>query len=318
MQYNLEEFNDYLKEYLGIKERIEETKNILDKERQKEFNECNCNNSFFRYKLNKKKIEELEKALDKLYKDFIESDAFPFSKDEFHFFVSNDTYLVDAITGEDSSELNEEENIFLSNSINYRLAHDPNNYKEEDIPAIKVFYLRNKDKYDATTLKFNIIANVISSRMFDDKKNKILFEPLEFPNNTKIEKWKTDLIEQKKEIVNSNSPQKELLLFSLKTAFYELELLDGKRVTDIYNYLQKVLVMVKTKREKGEISKRVFFRIFSNVNYNIDALVSAYYNLTDQNRRENSAYYEDTSFMSVNFYTANPEINKRLLKMMKR
>lgn len=318
MQYNLEEFNDYLKEYLGIKERIEETKNILDKERQKEFNECNCNNSFFRYKLNKKKIEELEKALDKLYKDFIESDAFPFSKDEFHFFVSNDTYLVDAITGEDSSELNEEENIFLSNSINYRLAHDPNNYKEEDIPAIKVFYLRNKDKYDATTLKFNIIANVISSRMFDDKKNKILFEPLEFPNNTKIEKWKTDLIEQKKEIVNSNSPQKELLLFSLKTAFYELELLDGKRVTDIYNYLQKVLVMVKTKREKGEISKRVFLRIFSNVNYNIDALVSAYYNLTDQNRRENSAYYEDTSFMSVNFYTANPEINKRLLKMMKR
>lgn len=318
MQYNLEEFNDYLKEYLGIKERIEETKNILDKERQKEFNECNCNNSFFRYKLNKKKIEELEKALDKLYKDFIESDAFPFSKDEFHFFVSNDTYLVDAITGEDSSELNEEENIFLSNSINYRLAHDPNNYKEEDIPAIKVFYLRNKDKYDATTLKFNIIANVISSRMFDDKKNKILFEPLEFSNNTKIEKWKTDLIEQKKEIVNSNSPQKELLLFSLKTAFYELELLDGKRVTDIYNYLQKVLVMVKTKREKGEISKRVFFRIFSNVNYNIDALVSAYYNLTDQNRRENSAYYEDTSFMSVNFYTANPEINKRLLKMMKR
>lgn len=318
MQYNLEEFNDYLKEYLGIKERIEETKNILDKERQKEFNECNCNNSFFRYKLNKKKIEELEKALDKLYKDFIESDAFPFSKDEFHFFVSNGTYLVDAITGEDSSELNEEENIFLSNSINYRLAHDPNNYKEEDIPAIKVFYLRNKDKYDATTLKFNIIANVISSRMFDAKKNKILFEPLEFSNNTKIEKWKTDLIEQKKEIVNSNSPQKELLLFSLKTAFYELELLDGKRVTDIYNYLQKVLVMVKTKREKGEISKRVFLRIFSNVNYNIDALVSAYYNLTDQNRRENSAYYEDTSFMSVNFYTANPEINKRLLKMMKR
>lgn len=309
MQYNREEFKFYYDNYIDIKSRIVETRELINKLTEDEK---------IRYQLNKKKVEELKKCLNRLYKDFVKSEGFPFSKDEFHFFVKKEAYLVDAITDVDSSEFSDEENIFLTNSIAHTLNHDPDNYKEDDISAIKVFYLRNKDKYDKSILNANIISNIMLSRIFDDKENNALFETLDYSKKAKINKWKKELKEQKKEILNSYSPQKQLLLFSLKTAFYELELLEGKRVTDIYNYLEKLLVTVKTKREKGEISKRVFFNIFSNVNYNIDALVSAYYNLTDQNRRENSTYYEDNSFMSVNFYTVSPEINKRMLKMMKR
>lgn len=178
MQYNKDEFIYYYNNYMGIKDRIEEAKdkinellqddklketlefyNSLDKEKQVIFNKINCNNDYVRYKLNKKKIEELEKGLNKLYKDFIESEAFPFSKDKFHFFVSNDTYLVDAINGEDSSELSDEENIFLNDSIScvYNcLDYNPSDYSEDDIPLIKVLYLKEKFKNERKGLPLNI------------------------------------------------------------------------------------------------------------------------------------------------------------------
>ncbi len=167
MQYNKDEFKYFYDNYIGIKNRIEETKNIinellqndklketlefyndLDKEKQIKFNRINCNMGFIRYKLNKKLYLELEKGLDKLYKDFIESEAFPFSKDEFHFFVSNDTYLVDAINGEDSSELSKEENMLLSDSITSVCEYNPTDYSSDDIPLIKVLYLKDKLKYE--------------------------------------------------------------------------------------------------------------------------------------------------------------------------
>ena len=85
MQYNKDEFIYYYNNYMGIKDRIEEAKdkinellqddklketlefyNSLDKERQVIFNKINCNNDYVRYKLNQKKIEELEKGLNKL------------------------------------------------------------------------------------------------------------------------------------------------------------------------------------------------------------------------------------------------------------
>ena len=325
MQYNLEEFNDYLKEYLGIKERIEETKNILDdllhddklkktldfynnldKERQKKFNEIKCNMGFVRYKLNEKKLEELEKGLSKLYKDFIESEAFPFSKDEFHFFVSNDTYLVDAINGENSSDLSDEENIFLSDSITSVYGYNPTDYSSDDIPLIKVLYLENKDSCsDHMILCSAIKTDIRLIKNLDEKgKNVCAYRSYQYRDMWKIEHFKNKLLTQEQRILDSDSRHKDLLLFSIRSAFYELELLSGRRVTEILKNLESNKITSNRLKRLQEIE--------------IDALIKAYYNLTDINFRANSMYFSGDDYIFAKFETANPEINKRLLKMMKR
>ena len=127
---------------------------------------------FISYKLKKKIISELEKSLNTLYKEFSESEAFPFSKDEFHFFVSSDTYLVDAITNIDSKKFNEEENMFLRDIITSIDGYNPNDYTNDDIPLIKVLYLNNKDHYKKKTTLINIIKTDI--RLIRNTNGKIL------------------------------------------------------------------------------------------------------------------------------------------------
>lgn len=332
MQYNKDEFIYYYNNYMGIKDRIEEAKdkinellqddklketlefyNSLDKERQKKFNEINCNMGLVRYKLNEKKLEELEKGLSKLYKDFIDSEAFPFSKDEFHFFVSNDTYLVDAINSEDSSDLSDEENMLLSDSINSVYGYDPKNYTKDDIPLIKVLYLRKKNKYE----KCDSYLDIDNYRLLEDILNDIIIakridvglysdDERECSN---LKEWKKahlkeKLLTQQQRILASDSKNKDLLLFSIASAFYEIELLSGVRVNEIYDRLNNMEVINEHQRRKVEREK--------------DALINAYHNLTNQNFRKNSGYYMENHYMFARYETADPEINKRLLKMMKR
>ena len=167
MQYNKEEFKYYYDNYIDIRSRIEEIKskinillqndklnktlafyNSLNDNDKKIFDYINCNMGYVRYKLNKIALEKLQESLEKLCNEFIESDAFPFAKNEFHFFVKKDTYLVDAINGEDSSDLSDEENAFICDSINSVYGYDSNNYNKDDIPLIKVLYLKDKFKYE--------------------------------------------------------------------------------------------------------------------------------------------------------------------------
>ena len=325
MQYNKDEFIYYYNNYMGIKDRIEEAKdkinellqddklketlefyNSLDKEKQVIFNKINCNNDYVRYKLNKKKIEELEKGLNKLYKDFIESEAFPFSKDEFHFFVSNDTYLVDAINGEDSSDLSDEENAFICDSINSVYGYDSNNYNKDDIPLIKVLYLEIKNGYsDHITLCSAIKTDIRLIKNLDKKgKNVCSYRSHQYNDIWKIKHFKNKLLTQEQRVLNSDSKYKDLLLFSIRSAFYELELLSGKRVTDVLKHLESMEVVNEHQERKKE--------------YEIEALIKAYYNLTDINFRANSMYFSDDDYIFAKFETADFEINKRLLKMMKR
>lgn len=191
MQYDKEKFNDYVRNYLDIKKRIASTKkeiyklleneklnktidfyNSLYSDQQDIFNHINCNMDFISYKLKKKIISELEKSLNTLYKEFSESEVFPFSKDEFHFFVSNDTYLVDAITNIDSKKFNEEENIFLRDIITSIDGYNPNDYTNDDITLIKVLYLNNKDHYKKKTTLINVIKTDI--RLIRNTNGKIL------------------------------------------------------------------------------------------------------------------------------------------------
>ena len=248
MQYNKNKFNDYLKNYLDIRQRIDNTKKTineliedeklketlsfysdLDDVNKKRFDRINCNNDYVRYKLNRRILIELNGGLLNLYKDFIESDAFPFSKDDYYFFVSSDTYLVDAITDVDSSELNKEENTFLSDSIASIYKYNPNDYSSDDIPLIKVLYLKSKASYvNPVTLCDAIKSDIRVIKNLDAKgKNVCSYRSYQYKDSWKIDHFKNKLLIQEKRVLDSDSKYKDLLLFSIRSAFYELELLSG-------------------------------------------------------------------------------------------
>lgn len=325
MQYNKDEFIYYYNNYIGIKDRIEEAKdkinellqddklketlefyNSLDKEKQVIFNKINCNNDYVRYKLNRRILIELNGGLLNLYKDFIESDAFPFSKDDYHFFVSSDTYLVDAITDVGSSELNKEENTFLSDSIASIYKYNPNDYSNDDIPLIKVLYLKSKASYvNPVTLCDAIKSDIRVIKNLDAKgKNVCSYRSYQYKDSWKIDHFKNKLLIQEKRVLDSDSKYKDLLLFSIRSAFYELELLSGTRVTEVLEQLENVEVVNQHQERKRE--------------YEMEALIKAYYNLTDINFRENSNYFSDDDYIFAIFETADKKVNEKMLKMMKR
>ena len=261
---------------------------------------------FIRYKLNQTKIDELEKGLNSLYDDFIKSEAFPFPIDEFHFFVRKNNYLTDAITDLDSSELSDKENMLLNDSIVNVFNYNPNDYNEDDIPLIKVLYLKNKDSFVkhvslCSTLKSDIrlIKNLDANG-----KNVCSYRSYQYKDMWKIKHFKNKLLTQEQRVLDSDSKYKDLLLFSIRSAFYELELLSGKRVTDILNHLESMDVVNQHQERKRE--------------YEIEALIKAYYNLTDINFRENSNYFSDDDYIFAKFETANLKVNERILKMKKK
>ena len=332
MQYNKDEFKYYYSNYKDIKDRIEETKNIingllqddkltktisfynnLSSSDKKIFDDINCNIDFIRYKLNQTKIDELEKGLESLYDDFIKSEAFPFPIDEFHFFVRKNNYLTDAITDLDSSELSDKENMLLNDSIVNVFNYNPNDYNEDDIPLIKVLYLKNKDNLNKDIVDIKTINKLIAVYIDDDayvakNHDKNIFSNDELQCNYaplwKIKLWNEKLYNQQQRVLNSDSKNKELLLFSIRCAFYEIELLSGINISSIYNKLSVMDVKNNHERRKKEIE--------------IDALITAYYHLIDDDFRRNSGYYTGNNYMFANYETGNKEINKRLLKLMKR
>lgn len=325
MQYDKNEFIYYYNNYLDIKSRIEdingniselleddELKDIVDfynhlnNQMKKRFNRIMHHNNFVRYKLKVKMIEEFEKSLDKLYQDFIKSKAFPFSKDEFHFFVSSDTYLVDAITDVDSSELNKEENTFLRDIIASIYKYNPNDYSSDDIPLIKVLYLKSKASYvNPVTLCDAIKSDIRVIKNLDAKgKNVCSYRSYQYKDSWKIDHFKNKLLIQEKRVLDSDSKYKDLLLFSIRSAFYELELLSGTRVTEVLEQLENVEVVNQHQERKRECE--------------MEALIKAYYNLTDINFRENSNYFSDDDYIFARFETADKKVNEKMLKMMKR
>ena len=326
MQYNKEEFKYYYDNYIDIRSRIEEIKskinillqndklnktlafyNSLNDNDKKIFDYINCNMGYVRYKLNKIALEKLQESLEKICNEFIESDAFPFAKNEFHFFVKKDTYLVDAINGEDSSDLSDEENAFICDSINSVYGYDSNNYNKDDIPLIKVLYLKDKLKYERKDSPLDIdgmiydidLAKRIDSGEYTYDERRCSCLP-----GWKKTHLKTKLLTQQQRILSSDARNKDLLLFFITSAFYEIELLSGVRVNEIYDRLNNMEVINEHQRRKVEREK--------------DALINAYHNLTNQNFRKNSGYYMENHYMFARYETADPEINKRLLKMMKR
>lgn len=115
---------------------------------------------------------------------------------------------------------------------------------------------------------------------------------------------KTKLLTQQQRVIASDSRNKDLLLFSIDAALYEIELQSGVSVNKIYDRLNNMEVKNEHQRRKVEMEK--------------DALIKAYYNLTNQEFRKNSGYYMENHYMFARYETTNSEVNKRILKMKRR
>lgn len=316
MQYNRELFNKYYKEYLEAKEQLETNKkervmllsneklketvdfyNSLSKDQKEKFRKINCNNLFNRYMYNGIGTNEVNNNLYNLISEFYKSPAFPFSSSKFHFFIKDEGILIDAITEEDSSELSEEENNFLTEVIKIKTCYDPSFNNKDDIYMIKVLY----DKYKNESNKEFLIQDKLRTAKRIDKNST---KGYKCPPNKDIDhlRWKLNeqalLIEEK-----SVGRQKQLLLYEIDVTSFELDLLEGIRVTDIYKRLED-------EYKKGYLSKEVF-------DYQIDALINAYYHLTDEEFREESQYFGSYE-LNQDFETANPKINQKILEMKTR
>ena len=310
MQYNRELFNKYYKEYLEAKEQLETNKkervmllsneklketvdfyNSLSKDQKEKFRKINCNNLFNRYMYNGIGTNEVNNNLYNLISEFYKSPAFPFSSSKFHFFIKDEGILIDAITEEDSSELSEEENNFLTEVIKIKTCYDPSFNNKDDIYMIKVLY----DKYKNESNKEFLIQDKLRTAKRIDKNST---KGYKCPPNKDIDhlRWKLNeqalLIEEK-----SVGRQKQLLLYEIDVTSFELDLLEGIRVTDIYKRLED-------EYKKGYLSKEVF-------DYQIDALINAYYHLTDEEFREESQYFGSYE-LNQDFETANPKINQKI------
>jgi len=255
---------------------------------------------FSRYLYLRDDIKEYKEKLSGLSIDIITHKDFPFRTEEATIYISDGVDIYDAITDASTKDLDENAKEVINDIIK---GYD--NFKSElstsDIPLIKVIYdklRRNNEDY------FETVTNIIimEDNIFNQVKriHKLDKSHSVYKENRRpfIKKLKESIASTELEIKNSNSGFKYLLLYSIEVAKYEVSLLDGKRVTTILKEI-----------EESNMSE-------SEKDYFKDALVEAYYNLTNIEFRKQSEYFDnDNDICYAAFETANSEINKRLIKM---
>ena len=258
---------------------------------------------FSRYLYLRDDIREYEKVLEKIESDILAHEEFPFKNRELAIYIKDGVDTYNPLTDESTKDLevSDEIKLFIQNIIN-----DLYGFKDEltadDIPVIKVIYdklnIKIKDDGSRDSDINGIIEDIILHKVKVihnwDKKY------LTYRDNRRpfIKKLKESIASTELEIKNSDSGFKYLLLYSIEVAKYEVSLLDGKRVTTILKEI-----------EESNMSE-------SEKDYFKDALVEAYYNLTNIEFRKQSEYFDnDNDICYAAFETANSEINKRLIKM---
>ena len=273
----------------------------LNNEQKKLFEEIYRDVDFSRYIYLRDDIKEYEKKLDELETIIITHKDFPFKSEEATIYISDGVDIYDAITDASTKDLDENAKEVINDIIK---GYD--NFKSElstsDIPLIKVIYdklRRNNEDYaeniaNITIMEDNIFNQVKRIHKLD--KSHSVYKENRRPF---IEKLKESIASTELEIRNSDSGFKYLLLYAIEAAKYEVSLLEGKRVTTILKEI-----------DESNMSE-------SEKDYKKDALVEAYYNLTNIDFRKQSKEYfdNDNDICYATFETANSEINKRLIKM---
>ena len=273
----------------------------LNNEQKKLFEEIYRDVDFSRYIYLRDDIKEYEKKLDELETIIITHKDFPFKSEEATIYISDGVDIYDALTYASTKDLDENAKEVINDIIK---GYD--NFKSElstsDIPLIKVIYeklKKNNEDYaeniaNITIMEDNIFNQVKRIHKLD--KSHSVYKENRRPF---IEKLKESIASTELEIRNSDSGFKYLLLYLINTAKYEVSLLEGKRVTTILKEI-----------DESNMSE-------SEKDYKKDALVEAYYNLTNIDFRKQSKEYfdNDNDICYATFETANSEINKRLIKM---
>ena len=272
----------------------------LNDEQKKLFEEIYRDVDFSRYIYLRDDIKEYKEKLSGLSIDIITHKDFPFRTEETAIYIKDGVDIYDAITDASTKDLDENAKEVINDIIK---GYD--NFKSElstsDIPLIKVIYdklRRNNEDYFETVTNITIMEDNIFNQV--KRIHKLDKSHSVYKENRRpfIEKLKESIASTELEIKNSDSGFKYLLLYLINTAKYEVSLLDGKRVTTILKEI-----------EESNMSE-------SEKDYFKDALVEAYYNLTNIEFRKQSEYFDnDNDICYAAFETANSEINKRLIKM---
>lgn len=263
----------------------------------------------YKYCSDSKVIEIYHEILHDTETDALCNDDFPFKDRGLDIYIKDGVDTYNALTDESTKDLkvSAEVKLFIQNIINDLYGFN-DNLTVDDIPVIKVIYdkltKREEDfpKTNSVTAVQEIILDKVKRIHTIDKKN------ITYKENKRnvIADLKEKIDENETEIRNSDSGFKYLLLFLVETAKYEVSLLEGKRVTALLKEI-----------EESNMSE-------SDKDYFKDALIKAYYNLTNIEFRKQSKYFDkdegkyfdnDNDICYATFETANPEINKRLIKM---
>ena len=226
---------------------------------------------------------------------------FPFKNRELAIYISDGVDIYNAITDVSTKYLDDTAREVIKDMIK-----GYNNFKSElstsDIPLIKVIYdklKKNNEDYAKNVANITIMEDNIFNQV--KRIHKLDKSHFVYKENRRpfIKKLKESIASTELEIKNSDSGFKYLLLYSIESAKYEVSLLEGKRVTTILKEI-----------EESNMSE-------SEKDYKKDALVEAYYNLTNiEFRKQSKEYFDnDNDICYATFETANSEINKRLIKM---
>ena len=258
---------------------------------------------FSRYLYLRDDIKEYKEKLSGLSIDIITHKDFPFKSEEAAIYISDGVDIYNAITDVSTKDLDDTAREVIKDMIK-----GYNNFKSElstsDIPLIKVIYdklKKNNEDYAENVANITIMEDNIFNQV--KRIHKLDKSHSVYKENRRpfIEKLKMSIASTELEIKNSDSGFKYLLLYSIEAAKYEVSLLEGKRVTTILKEI-----------DESNMSE-------SEKDYKKDALVEAYYNLTNIEFRKQSEYFDnDNDICYASFETANYEINKRLIKMRQR
>ena len=273
----------------------------LNDEQKKLFESIYRSFDFSRYIYLRDGIEEYKDKLSGLSIDIITHKDFPFKSEEAAIYISDGVDIYNAITDVSTKDLDDTAREVIKDMI-----EGYNNFKSElstsDIPLIKVIYdklKKNNEDYAENVANITIMEDNIFNQV--KRIHKLDKSHFVYKENRRpfIKKLKESIASTELEIKNSDSGFKYLLLYSIESAKYEVSLLEGKRVTTILKEI-----------EESNLSE-------SEKDYKKDALVEAYYNLTNiEFRKQSKEYFDnDNDICYATFETANAEINKRLIKM---
>lgn len=291
LKAKFEDLYDDLSEYLSIIGKI----NTLEESRRNIINENITFNCFSSEYYSEHCLEDHcfvveEKELKCVYCGATTKN-YPLSKEEFEFLVlcakQRGRILLEEFTKEDWPLL---QVIIEQQDYRRSLRPEPDILAEDysDI-AEEQFY---DDEAEFTELRIALArAHMLDAQIYEGQKVKV--------NNPKYlsDKKKKELLENLEkeldEIQKTNSRFKPLLIEQCKTAKYEILILSGEHIPTL---------LKETIDEDEKI-----------------ALIKAYYNLSDSYFRVNSGYFDsshrnnDAIFYAC--YTANPEINSKILEM---